>query len=567
MDEPTSTEVAGTPMPAAKHAILQTASLDHMLAAMEEEVTHAQTVRERSQSVPVSSVETQSANGRRRSSFFASLSGASRRTSGTSRRSSARRRSSLAELGWSVVRRSTCDNVLAEERASWERKEQAMAKVSEEWEQKRRHWETDDVKWSFLLGGEGPVPRALTATVHILGILRLHLITENAHAESLLKISSETVGPFAEESTLDEATKQGLLAMRPPAIVALHDAAQASAGGALASSSAARDRALRLAQSIARLEAVETAVRQETTEANKLLGKQRAVLTKLHTATCAAFDELRKGHEKQRELRSRSFQSAPANVQDLWLLCHNFLLCLAAFDHECERISANMAVARDGLLQSADRLWLSSAAALSSTNPNPASTDALATISPAASSLSSAMACSKLAALPSNPFTLRSGVVARRVEGVLKTTWVQEWAVLTIEHKLLLFSSTPSEMAESKGLPRAKAVLSIDCTGSVAVRPYRPPPDQAAAHQRYGHVSSTPSTTRIVLAVPVAPGIWARLGVSRRVGSSGVQDMQEHDLDFGSEMEATRWLEALNGTVGEPNSQSGSGAAPRLSLS
>ena len=458
-----------------------------------------------------------------------------------------------------------------------------MVKVGEEWEHRRRHWETDDTRWSLLLGGEGPVPRAITATVHILGILRSHLTIENAHAAEMLKISTETVGPFAEDSTLDEATRQGILAMRPPAIAALHDAAKASAGGALASSSAARDRALRLAQSIAHLEAVEVAVRQETTEASKLLRKQRVLLTKLHTAAVAAFNELRKGHEKQRELRARSFQSAPASPPDLWLLCHGFLLCLAAFERECERLTANMTAARDGLLQSADRLWLSSAAALASTNPAPASSDApAATLTATASSLSPPG--SRGAALPSNPFTLRSGVVARRVGGMLRTAWVQEWAVLTIEHTLLLFSSTPAEMAESKGLPPAKAILVIDCSGSVAARAYHPPADAATADDRRGHDSSSPppaasgkgvpalvrpSTTRIVLSVPVAPGLWARLGVARRGGSSTAHDMCEHDLDFGSAIEASHWLEALNGALGSEGSEPRPQAqpAPRLSLS
>lgn len=181
-----------------------------------------------------------------------------------------------------------------------------------------------------------------------------------------------------------------------------------------------------------------------------------------------------------------------------------------------------------------------------------------------------------------NPFTLRQGVAARRVCGMLRASWLQEYAVLTTDRVLHLFSATPAEVStpHTGGLPsRPVLTISLGGGGDLA-RAWTPSDDSANGDRRAAADGScddaagsptavttwfTPSS-RVLIALPASQRLWDRIGGGRLLGGSPAG--REHEIDFGSALEAAEWLRALNGDDASAGamSEAGGDASPRVSL-
>ena len=532
--------------------------------------------RDRAQSQPVSCKETALANESRRISFFSRRSRSS---------TAAKRRSTLNESGWEFVsrQRSSAIGWLAKEQERWEDKEQAFTVLLDFFGATSRAWEAEHDAHTKLVGSDGPSARALHVASTTLAGLRAEEKAEEQYAAEMLRLSVAVPTDLAS----GDDTAAAASASTASATTHLHSAAKASSDRSLRLASEARERALRLNQSAGQLAAVEAAVRSEVREAAKTLHKQRAPLLKQQATVEATFGDLQRAHEKQQQRRAATsqLQSSGGTIAagaDLWLLAHTFLRAAQSHAHEAKGLAGPMAATRDGLGASAERLMACASFALAPELPVKAAAPAAVTASAAAAPSASAAPL-----VPDNPFTARSGVCSRHLDGVLRSSWLQEWAVLTAgarlpfpsnsipslephcptnlslsfapsaDRTLHLFSCTPSELLQSHGLPPAKPALTLDCaSGGTTARAWTPKNDAADDGDGATTVWFTPSS-RVTLTTPatssrspVTQRLWAKLG------RSASTDTVRHELEFGSAVDASEWLEALSG-----------GAPTRLSVS
>ena len=528
------------------------------------------TGRDRAQSEPASHSHRSSV--RNRLSLFARRSRSrSRDAARNSSGGDGDNRGSLSErlsARWSMVsrRRSSAVEWLAAIKERWDEKEQAFVVLRDYHTRQAEVVDSLLASWSALLGVEGPGGRAPSTAASVTATLHAAEKAEEGYAVEISRLSVRALHDLSDE-------------LAPPTspMAALSTAAKANSERSVRAASDARERALRLSQARGHLAAVEASVASEVRDLTRTLQRAHAALTRQQVQVGVAYDELRHAFEAEAKRHAATTELDASwgggGGADLWQPAHLFLRAAAAQRAEAEAQAAAMAATRAALLQAAERLWSCASAAvappLDDSERAPASAAAPLPVSDSPVSVpwqESVWPLPQNAALPlvpANPYTRRSGACTRLRDGVLRTSHLSEWAVLTLDRTLHLFDygGGGEGHAEAAGvavhLQPAKPVLTLDCSdGPLGATARAWTPD--AADQGLYSTLLFNTSSRVLLSVPPAANrspvtqrLWAAtLGraASATVGGGGGGPV-EHDLNFGTPVQAEEWLAALGGHV------------------